>query len=749
MDGKHSETPTKIVKFDDLTKFALALNTPSKVGTPTSKSRKKQHQELSRRLRVASLASSGSLARENAPELSAIRSVEELELDFSSALSVKRGDLAIIQGEVYRCYPKAPHLSDIPLILRRLDCVDRRIYDLKVYEADTFMRFQGHANIVSLYSYWSEAPPNQYTFKTLVMLEENCVGGSMSNVVVAPERPSQRTILKWCTDIAKGLIAFHNCNIIHGRIKPSSIHLDAHRNALLGMVGKVELDSARQTHQLFSKILIGRAIPHTLVYWAPELLRLDRYGKQVDMWALGVALYELCTGVHPFNVEDETAFRDEAMNATVDFERLNEFPYVKTIIENLLLADPEDRWTAHFVLAYAQQFFAVDVQRLWRGYSQRKKYVNHWALIVKLQAWVRGRLQKIRFKKMRDQVYSESSTMIQSEYRKHAAQKKFNDVKSMFMKCQARVLGRQCRESYLQYRQCVVLCQAQARKFITQRWFDRIREGRAVLESKLRTLQAMVIKYREESREYSAMFAESKLPRALEYLHTFEDYELSLPSELAAERTALPRLRTAEVRIESTHRELEAVRGRMSELEKEREGEKASDQTLKKELGIKYPEFGPMVEALKRNLKRVAEQCTRAEDLPIAMQHTYTYSKWDSVHEPQNVVENVLDDTDSVYRAVAPKIDLTLFSEEVCFVSEVSIEPGEPGPAVVEIFTSNVPEKWTLISTHKCNRDPVQVFQLPGEPLCKFIRIAMKNNIRGGNIVSVKRVRVKGLVQEN
>lgn len=52
--------------------------------------------------------------------------------------------MAIIKGEVFRCYPVAPHLRDIPLVIKRLECVDRRIYDLKVYESDLFMRFRNH-----------------------------------------------------------------------------------------------------------------------------------------------------------------------------------------------------------------------------------------------------------------------------------------------------------------------------------------------------------------------------------------------------------------------------------------------------------------------------------------------------------------------------------------------------------------------------------------------------------------------------
>lgn len=95
-------------------------------------------------------------------ELSGIKSIDEIMIDHTSVLAIKRGDLAIIQGEVFKCTPIAPHLRDIPLVLKRLDCIDRRLYDLKVYELDTFMRFRGHPNIISLYSYWAEKASSPY-----------------------------------------------------------------------------------------------------------------------------------------------------------------------------------------------------------------------------------------------------------------------------------------------------------------------------------------------------------------------------------------------------------------------------------------------------------------------------------------------------------------------------------------------------------------------------------------------------------
>merc|ERR1719502_962648 len=162
--------------------------------------------------------------------------------------------------------------------------------------------------------------------------------------------------------MAKGFIAVHNRNIIHARVKPSSMYLSGDNTAMLGELGKTELDHARNTHQLYSKLLIGEALPKTLGYWAPELLRGEKYGKEIDLWALGVSVHQIVTGEHPFNVEDEESFRDDAYTGNVDLSRLDAFPRIAAVVQHLLVVQPADRWTAHEVLAHAQYDFAVDIQ---------------------------------------------------------------------------------------------------------------------------------------------------------------------------------------------------------------------------------------------------------------------------------------------------------------------------------------------------------------------------------------------------
>lgn len=61
----------------------------------------------------------------------------------------------------------------------------------------------------------------------------------------------------------------------------------------------------------------------------------------------------------------------------------------------------------------------------------------------------------------------------------------------------------------------------------------------------------------------------------------------------------------------------------------------------------------------------------KGEELPIKMQHVYTYSKWDAIHEPHNLVENVLKDDNKVYKALQPQLDFTLKGGELIYLEKI------------------------------------------------------------------------------
>ena len=58
------------------------------------------------------------------------------------------------------------------------------------------------------------------------------------------------------------------------------------------------------------------------------------------MWSLGVSLYQIITGEHPFNTNDEVAFRSEVTTGRIDYSRIANYGKLSLIIKNLLVVDP-------------------------------------------------------------------------------------------------------------------------------------------------------------------------------------------------------------------------------------------------------------------------------------------------------------------------------------------------------------------------------------------------------------------------
>lgn len=84
-------------------------------------------------------------------------------------------------------------------------------------------------------------------------------------------------------------------------------------------------------------------------YIAPELLQHQPYGKPVDMWSVGIVIYEMLTGYQPFYPPhaciDEKADFSDRLWTTVN-------PRAKELVVGLLEADPAKRLTAADALSH-------------------------------------------------------------------------------------------------------------------------------------------------------------------------------------------------------------------------------------------------------------------------------------------------------------------------------------------------------------------------------------------------------------
>ena len=99
---------------------------------------------------------------------------------------------------------------------------------------------------------------------------------------------------------ALGLRHVHGKRIVHRDVKSLNLFFDAEDNVLVGDLGIAKVLSP---NTMFARTIVG-----TPYYLSPELCEDKPYNEKSDVWALGVVLYEMCTGgKHPFDAQNEGA----------------------------------------------------------------------------------------------------------------------------------------------------------------------------------------------------------------------------------------------------------------------------------------------------------------------------------------------------------------------------------------------------------------------------------------------------------
>jgi serine/threonine protein kinase len=152
-------------------------------------------------------------------------------------------------------------------------------------EAALFAKLE-HPHILPIYDYGEQ---DGHLYLVLRVMD----GGSLERQVT--RRNLKLTdIAKLVTQIASALDYAHTQEVIHRDLKPNNVLLDTFGNAYLMDFGIAKiLSGARMTA---TGTLLG-----TPAYMAPEQWKMEPIDGRVDVYSLGVMLYELLTGDLPFD----------------------------------------------------------------------------------------------------------------------------------------------------------------------------------------------------------------------------------------------------------------------------------------------------------------------------------------------------------------------------------------------------------------------------------------------------------------
>jgi hypothetical protein len=221
-------------------------------------------------------------------------------------------------GEVYYATSDSGKEVALKLILRNLD-VERRgvmqcmnlkcpnlltIFDLKTTDAgDTFV------------------------------VMEYVAGPSLASVLKQyPAGLPPAEVRYWLKGLVEGVAYLHDHGIVHRDLKPANLFMEE-GIVKIGDYGLAKLITPSQGTEHSESI-------GTCHYMAPEI-GSGKYHKPIDVYAIGVILYEMLTGKVPFDGETVNEVLMKHLTARPDLSKLAE-PY-KGIVAKALAKDPNHR----------------------------------------------------------------------------------------------------------------------------------------------------------------------------------------------------------------------------------------------------------------------------------------------------------------------------------------------------------------------------------------------------------------------
>jgi serine/threonine protein kinase len=191
-----------------------------------------------------------------------------------------------------------------------------------------------HSNLVTIFDIRQDEDKDHW----IVM--EYVGGRGLHDVLqTSPDGLPVKEVLFWLSGISSGLAFLHDRGIVHRDLKPANIFREDDC-VKIGDVGlsKFISESRRSSHTQS----VG-----TVYYMAPEVAR-GRYGKEVDVYALGVILVEMLTGHVPFDGETTAEILMKHLTSDPDLTGVPES--LKPVILQALEKDPEKRITDVTVL---------------------------------------------------------------------------------------------------------------------------------------------------------------------------------------------------------------------------------------------------------------------------------------------------------------------------------------------------------------------------------------------------------------
>ena len=187
-----------------------------------------------------------------------------------------------------------------------------------------------HPNVIKLYSHFED---NNFCY----FIMEYIAKGNMFGLIPTDKkkRISTQLVANLIKDIISAVYFLHNMSppIIHRDIKPENVLLADNFVAKLtdfGWSNYIQEDQKRTT------------VCGTPIYLAPEIIKEQGHDERVDIWCIGVLLFELTTGTVPFPGNDIESLENNILKLRIQWPKEINVD-AKNLISKILKLDPNAR----------------------------------------------------------------------------------------------------------------------------------------------------------------------------------------------------------------------------------------------------------------------------------------------------------------------------------------------------------------------------------------------------------------------
>ena len=240
-------------------------------------------------------------------------------------------------GEVWKVSHRQSNKIYVIKVMDKVAIKDQKLSDQINREIEIMYKLN-HPHVMKLINHFEDD-------EKFYLIMPYASKGQLYSLLRRQVRFDQRTAAQYMREVLEAVRYIHSFSpkIIHRDIKPENLLLDENYRVLLSDFGWSNFLDENETRKTFCG---------TPEYLSPEMAKKSGHNEMVDIWALGVLLFEFLAGYAPFSgscpKELYANIKKLKVNWPVDFP-----PLAKNLVSKILKLNPSERLSVDEILDHA------------------------------------------------------------------------------------------------------------------------------------------------------------------------------------------------------------------------------------------------------------------------------------------------------------------------------------------------------------------------------------------------------------